>query len=77
MPTYAQYDHTGKIHSLISVKAPPGKDATMMMAAKPGLLVAEIEGVTFQSDPPSVDELRAISRTHKVATPIPKVKLTR
>jgi len=77
MAIYAQYDRTGKIHALISVKAPKDKQVGMMMVPKTGHFVAEIEGMALKTDPPSVEEVRAIASRHKIATVIPRTKLTR
>jgi hypothetical protein len=77
MAIYAHYDHTGTIRALISVKVPRDKAAGMMMAPKPGLFVAEVEGLKLKSDPPSREEARALAATHRIATPFPCTKLVR
>jgi len=77
MAIYAQYDRSGKIYALISVRAPKDKQVGMMMVPKPGHFMAEIEGLTLKTDPPSIEEVRAIAARHKIATVIPRTKLTR
>jgi hypothetical protein len=71
----AHYDSAGTIHSLIMVNAPAG--ASLMPAPKPGLFVAEVEGLELKSAAPHTAELREIAKTHKVATPPPHCTLAK
>jgi hypothetical protein len=63
MKTFAHYDSTGAIHSLVVVDGPAG--VTAMLEPEPGILVDEVEGVKPAGL--DVDELRAFAETHRVA----------
>jgi hypothetical protein len=77
MKVYVHYDYSGAVHSLIAVNAPA--DRTPMLAPKPGLFVAEVEGEVpgLKPDPDEADleALRKIAQTLRVATPTPHCKL--
>jgi hypothetical protein len=77
MTIYAYYDRTGKIRSLISLHTQDG--AGMMVTPKPGLFVAEIEGLALKSKPPHFEELREIAQSHVIAIPggAPRCTLTK
>jgi hypothetical protein len=75
MKIFAHYDSTGAIQSLVVVNAPEGHGP--MLAPKPGLFVAEVEGLKLKSETPDVETLREIARTHKVASPSPRCTLVK
>ena len=68
MKTFAHFDSTGTIRALITVNAPKGVSA--MLTPKPGLFVAEVEGLKVKSGAPDLEALREIAKAHKVATPL-------
>jgi hypothetical protein len=76
MKVYVHYDCSGGIHDLIAVDAPA--DRIPMLAPKPGLFVAEVEGDVpgLKPDPDEADvaALRKNLQTLRVATPIPRCK---
>ena len=77
MKVYVHYDHSGAIHSVISVDAPA--DRIPMLAPEPGLFVAEVEGESLglkpESDESHMEALRKVAQTLRVATPGPRCKL--
>ena len=77
MKVYVHYDHSGAIHSLISVNAPA--DRIQTLAPEPGFFVAEVEGEIpgLKPEPGESDleALRKIAQTLRVATPSPRCKL--
>jgi hypothetical protein len=69
MKTYVQFDREGKIHSIVTVEAPPGVHA--MVDVEPGLSVAEVDAAklkaaTTDSD---VDKMRALTQEYRVSVP--------
>ena len=77
MKVYVHYDSSGAIHDLIAVDAPA--DRIPMLAPKPGLFVAEVEGdfpgLKPNPDEADIESLRKSLQTLRVATPIPRCKL--
>ena len=73
MKIYAYYDFEGNVRSLVSVSAPEG--GGLMLAPEPGLVVAEVEGVTLKSDASDIETLAEMVKTHKVSTPMPRCRL--
>lgn len=77
MKLIAHYDSEGTIHALLRVDAPEGM--SVMLAPEAGLFAGEIDpaGLELQSDAPGADQLEALTKTYKIATPLPRLKLTR
>ena len=81
MKIFAHYDATGTIRALITVEGRKG--AMAMPAPPPGLFVAEVEGLKLDGPkiksgaPETIKALRAIAKSHKVDTPLPRCKLKR
>jgi len=75
MAIFAHHDASGKILSLVSVKAPPG--AGVMLAPRSGSVVTEIEGLAIEPNPRDFEGLRTLAATHKVASPLQRSKLAR
>jgi hypothetical protein len=65
MRTHVHFDVEGVIHSIVHVTAPEG--AGMMLAARPGLSVAETEGLRFKGDASDLAKVRALAKSHKVS----------
>lgn len=81
MRIFAHYDSTGTIRALITVEARDG--AIAMPTPPPGLFVSEVEGLKLDrlkiksGGPDVVEALRAIAKSHKVKTPLPRCTLAR
>jgi hypothetical protein len=75
MKIYAHYDATGAIRSFVAFDAPKG--AGLMLAPKPGHLVAEVEGVKLKAGALDPEALRELATTHKVAEPAARCTLTK
>lgn len=75
MKVYAHYDLVGTIRSLVTVEGP--QQAGMMLVPKPGVFVAEIEGLKLKSGKADPEALREIVGTHKVSTPLPHCTLVK
>lgn len=65
MKIYAQHDSNGTIRSIITLDGPDG--AALMLAQRPGIILSELEGVTFESNTPTPEELRSLAKSHRVA----------
>ena len=74
MKLIANYDASGKIHSLTSFNAPSG--VSLMLMPRPGHLVAEVEGHGLTGSP-GEKELRNLAGTHTIASPVAQVKLAK
>jgi hypothetical protein len=77
MKIYAHHDADGTIRSLVTVNAP--ERGGMMLAPKPGVFVAEIEGLTLKlkSDTSDIEALGEIARSHNVSTPLPTCRVAK
>jgi hypothetical protein len=77
MTVFAHYDSEGNVRALISVEASEGFGA--MVAPEPGLFVAEVDpaGSKLEADELTPETLSEIAKSHKVATPLPRAKLTK
>jgi hypothetical protein len=76
MKVIAHYDADGTIHALMRVDAPEG--ITVMVAPEPGLLSGEVDLAGLEiDDDGSVEMLESLLKTHRVATPAPRLKLAR
>jgi hypothetical protein len=75
MVVYAYYDLEGNIHSLVTVNDPEGKG--VMLATRPGQLVAEVEGLELTPEKANFNTLRDIAASHVVQKPLPRCKLVK
>ena len=75
MKVFAHYDESGKIHSLTWFNAPKG--ISVMLAPRPGQLVAEIEGHNLTDRVPSEKTLRDITKNYTIAEPVARRKLVK
>jgi hypothetical protein len=81
MRIFAHYDSTGTIRAFITVEAREG--AIAMPTPPPGLFVAEVEGLKLDSQKiksgtlDMAEALRAMAKSHKVKTPLPRCTLTK
>ena len=74
MSVFVHYDRGGTIHSFVTVNAPEGG---MMLTPRPGMLVAEVEGVQLQPGPAGHAALREIAKSHVVQAPQQRVALVK
>jgi hypothetical protein len=75
MVVYAYYDLEGNIHSLVTVNDPEGKG--VMLATRPGQLVAEVEGLELTPEKANFNTLRDIAASHVVQKPLPRCELVK
>jgi hypothetical protein len=74
MKLIANYDLSGKIHSLTAFSAPKG--VSLMLTPSPGHIVAEVEGHGLK-DIPDDKTLREIATSNTIAAPTAAVKLSK
>jgi hypothetical protein len=76
MKVIAHYDAEGIIRAVMRVDAPEG--ITVLVAPEPGLLAGEVDLAGLGAhDDGSVEALESLMKTYRVATPIPRLTLTR
>jgi hypothetical protein len=75
MRLFAHYDVSGSIRSLTWFNAPQG--VSLMLAPRPGDVVAEVEGHGLTAEMPSEKTLRDIAKSNTIALPVTRVKLSK
>ena len=76
MQLIAHYDADGAIHALLRVvDAPEG--ISVMVAPEPGLFAGELDDAELEADDGSVEALESLMKSYRVATPLPRLKLSR
>jgi hypothetical protein len=75
MQLIAHYDTDGTIHALLRVDAPEG--ISVMVTPEPGLLAGELDDAELRTDDGSAEALEMLLKSHRVATPLPRLKLAR
>lgn len=74
MKLMANYDLSGKIHSLTAFSAPKG--VSLMLTPSPGHVVSEVQGHDLK-DIPDDKTLREIATDNTIAAPTSVVKLSK
>ena len=70
MTIHAYYDLDGTIQGFVVFDGPSGTG--MMLAPGPGVLVAEVKGLTLKKGEPDVERLSEIAAREKITTPMPQ-----
>jgi len=70
MTTHAYYDIDSTIRALVVFNGPKGTG--MMLAPRPGVLVAEVEGLPLKKGKLDLELLQKIVEREKINLPIPK-----
>jgi hypothetical protein len=73
MSLFVHFDHTGHIRGFVTVNGP--EDSGMSLALKPGIQVAEVEGVKVSAGPAAIAELRELAKKQVVKAPPQRVTL--
>jgi hypothetical protein len=75
MKLFAQYDVSGKIRSLTWANPPRG--VSVMLAPRPGELIAEVEDHHLTGTMPTEKSLRDLANSHVIQTPGARCKLAK
>jgi hypothetical protein len=75
MRVYVHYDLEGTIHSFVTANASEGSG--MMLVPRPGILVAEVEGLQPQPTRDGHVELRETAKSHVVGNPQGRITLVK
>jgi hypothetical protein len=75
MQLIAHYDADGIIHALLRVDAPEG--ISVMVTPEPGLFTGEVDDTELETDDGSAEALEMLLKSHRVTTPLPRLKLAR
>jgi hypothetical protein len=75
MQLIAHYDADGTIHALLRVDAPEA--ISVMVTPEPGLFAGELDNAELEADDGGAEALEMLLKTHRVTTPLPRLKLAR
>lgn len=73
MSVFVHYDLTGRIRGFVTLNGPKGTG--LMLTPKPGVLVAEAEGIVAKPGAAGTRALRELAKSHVIEEAASRVKL--